>query len=50
MIMFYREGFVLARDPYEALEKIYKRHGRGLLIKTWPRLWFIWRYEVERKP
>jgi len=43
------KGYVIAISPWMALEKIYKRHGRGILIKTWPCFFFVWKYEIVKE-
>jgi hypothetical protein len=43
------KGHVLAITPWQALNKIYKRHGKTILIKTWPCFLFIWKYEIESR-
>ena len=41
------KGYVMATNPWMALKKIYKKHGQGILIKTWPCFCFIWKYEID---
>lgn len=39
-------NFLLAVDPWEAIEKIYSRHGAEVLIKTRKVVWKIWSYRI----
>jgi len=44
-----KNKFVIATGPWKALEKIYKKHGQGILIKTWPCFFVFWKYQIERR-
>ena len=42
-----KNKFVIATSPWTAIDKIYKRHGKAIIIKTWPCFFVTWKYELE---